>query len=161
MSQIKSLSDQSNSIDYTIDMHVHSDLQVYCNQIIKDIHDQLFFDQHLTNERCMYILNHRHTIESEFIRFLNDCIHHLNIDWQIRAHLLANLNKFSMNLTQINSYNDINHAYHINSNSDEESDVDDSTVHLYSDDEDDDDDCDICDDLENLILDELEMEQYD
>ena len=47
------------------------------------------------------------------------------------------------------------HNYQINYDSDEESSyVDESTLDIYSNED------DVCDDLENLILDELEMEEY-
>jgi hypothetical protein len=63
-------------------------------------------------------------------------------------------NQFSAGLIHINNNNHILlDSYRPNYDSDEESYVDDSTVDIYSYED------DICDDLENLILDQLEMEQ--
>jgi hypothetical protein len=103
----------------------------------------------------MFILNHHNTIEHQLVEVLNHRIHDLNIPNDIRQRLIENLNKFSNNLIQINSYTNARHHYvFVN---DEEYDED-----SYIDDENDDDtysdENDMYDDLENVILDQIEME---
>ena len=152
MSAMKFSSEKSNASNDIINIDMNSNLRDLCLKIINDIQNKVFVDEDLSHERSMYILNNRNTIESELIHFLNDSIHQLNIDPQIRTRLITNLHQFSTNLTQIDNYSYINHSYGVNYDSDEESDVDDFTNDISSDQD------YSCDDLENLILDEIELE---
>jgi len=152
MSRIKSLTDNFNSSGYINHDNISPNLRLEYNKIINDLQHQLFFDQDLTHEHRMFLLNNRNTIESKFIQVLHDRINNLNIDSDIRERLIGNINKFSENLTHINIYSNTNHHFHVNYNSDEESDIDYQTDNFDSDANDD------YDDLENLILDEIEME---
>ncbi|CAF4300570.1 unnamed protein product, partial [Adineta steineri] len=96
----------------------------------------------------MYILNRRHTIESDFITMLHDRINQLNIDIHIRERLATNLNGFNSSFNNVDLYTDIRDYFGVNHDSDEESyfdpETDDTYVNLQ----------DCCDDLENLILDD-------
>jgi len=157
MSQNKSASNNCDSSNDTNDNIISSDLRVQLNQIIKDFEHQNFFDPSLSNEHILYILNNRFTIENEFIDKLNNRIQGLDIDPNIRQRLIANLDKFRTYYILIDNTSDItndvifNYPFHYDS--DQDSYVDDSTSDIYSD-----DDNDLCDDLENLILDQIEFE---
>ncbi|CAF1514658.1 unnamed protein product [Adineta steineri] len=156
MSEIKSL--PNNFIpscyinDNNINNNISSNLQAECIEILNAIQNQLFFDQDLTYEHRMYILNRRHTIESDFITMLHDRINQLNIDIHIRERLATNLNGFNSSFNNVDLYTDIRDYFGVNHDSDEESyfdpETDDTYVNLQ----------DCCDDLENLILDDIEFE---
>ena len=135
---------------------ISSDVRGQMTQIIKDAHKQIFINQNLCLGRRMHILNNRKAMEGELIRFISDRIHQLNIDNAVREQLLVNLHKFSADFTPIDHYSYVNHGRPVFVYAqDDESDEDDFAEDISS------NGYDTCDDLENLILDELEFEQFE
>lgn len=151
MSQAKSFPVNPDLFNIINDNTISPAVRAEFDQLIKDLSDPLFFDQHLSNEHMMHILNNRYTIESAFINILHDRIHQLNVDSVIRQRLLNNIGKISMHYLQINNNVPVDAGLYFYLGTDEEFDVD------SSDDDFDSDDNEICDDLENLLLDEMDM----
>ncbi|CAF1464941.1 unnamed protein product [Adineta steineri] len=99
-----------------------------------------------------YILERRHTIESDFIQMLIDRINQSNIDLPTREHLTAKINQLSTNLRYVDRFTNTRISFNANNDSDEEPNDD------YEPD-DTDIEFDYCDDLENELLDEIELQQ--
>ena len=155
MSFIKSLpvnSIPSNCINL---IDISSDVRAQMTQIIKDVHKQIFINQNLCLGRRMHILNNRKAMECELIRFISDRIHQLNIDNAVREQLIVNLYKFSADFTLIDHYSYVSHGHPLVYAQDDESDEEDFAEDISS------NGYDTCDDLENLLLDELEFEQFE
>jgi hypothetical protein len=133
---------------------INPNLRVEYDNICNEIQNKLFFDQDLTYDHLMFILNHQNTIEHRLVQVINHRIHDLDIPHGLHQRLIENLNKFSLNFIQINTYTNTHQPYvFVNDDeSDEESyfDDDDDDIDSYED--------DMYDDLENLILDQIEME---
>jgi hypothetical protein len=64
MSRTKSFSFNSNSSGCIIN-NIGRNIYNEFNKIINDIHGQLFFDEDLTYQDLMYIINNRKTIENK------------------------------------------------------------------------------------------------
>ena len=156
MSFIKSLpvnSIPSNCINL---IDISPDVRAQMTQIIKDVHKEIFIAKDLCYGRRMHILNNRKAMEGELIRFISDRIHQLNVDVAVREQLIVNLHKFSADFTLIDHYSYVNHGRPVFVYAhDDESDEDDFAEDISS------NGYDTCDDLENLLVDELELEQFE
>jgi len=129
--------------------HIHAD-------IIKNINDQLFFDDKLDYNQKMYLLNHHSSIEEHFLNIIIEHVRNLTLNDQIRQFYLDNINKFSSNLFHVHRDSHVNFRHYVidDDYDDTEDYVDDYDDELNEPDNDD------CDDLENLLLDEYEIEFY-
>ena len=81
------------------------------NEILKNVHNQLFLNKDLTYDHLMYLINNRYTIEDRMFRFINDQLHHVILDDDLRHSCLNNFMKFSHDLIYVNSDNMINSGF--------------------------------------------------
>jgi hypothetical protein len=116
MSRTKLLSDNSNSSRCLINDNIRLNLYDEYNKIINDMKHKLFFDQDLTYQHLMFILNNRKTIENKLIDILFDRINQLNVPFDIREDLISNINKFSIAFTPVSNNNQENQDEQVNNN---------------------------------------------
>ncbi|CAF2793226.1 unnamed protein product [Rotaria sp. Silwood2] len=156
MSNNKSPSNQNSSIpnDNEFNYQITNDLSIKINDIIRNNNYRLFFDENLSYDQLMFLLNNRSSIESGLIDFIIEQIHQLIPDENIRQVFLTNINRFAGHLHMVNSDTQvIRHLVFYPD--DEDDDYDEETTS--------DDDSmfdDILDDIENELLDELEFEHF-
>jgi hypothetical protein len=103
MSRTKLFSCNSNSSGCIINDNIRHNLYDELNKILNDLHHQLFFDEDLTYDQVMFILDNRETIENKLIDILFDRINQLNISDDIRSKLISNIYTFSMAFKPVSS----------------------------------------------------------
>ncbi|CAF1350761.1 unnamed protein product [Rotaria sordida] len=79
--------------------------------MVINLQDQLFFDNDLTYDHLMFILNYGDTIENKFLDILFDQINDLNLDENIRGQLITNIYLFSSRFLPVNIHTNINRRY--------------------------------------------------
>ncbi|CAF1295501.1 unnamed protein product [Rotaria sp. Silwood1] len=152
----------STSHDNEYSYHITNDLSIKINDIIRSSDYRLFFDDHLSFEQLMFLLNHRYSIEISVLDFIIDKIYQLIKDENIREIFLNNINKFAGHLHLVNSDTDVSlrPTFFLGDSDDAD--------YYYDDDDDDDrtitdDDSifeDSFDDLENDLLDRFDFEHF-
>ncbi|CAF4438369.1 unnamed protein product, partial [Rotaria sp. Silwood2] len=148
----KLFSNNSLSSGSRSDYRICPDCVVIIGNIFKEIDHQVFFDDHLSHDRQMYILNRRNTIEGHFITLIKDRLHNLTSDYDIHRNCFYNINKLSREFTLVYYDTNINCRNIVHEYDDDETVVDHliddpNPFHNNS-----------SDDLENMLLDEYEME---
>jgi hypothetical protein len=142
------------------DGHIRPNCVINCGDILKEMHDQLFVDDNLSYDQCMFLLNHRNSIQGRFIDVITDRIRNLNISDNIRQVCLDNVDKFSRHLIHEHSDANVNFGpFRLDDDDDESHEdylIDDPNLNDHEGSGDDNDD----DDLENMIIDEYEAEHY-
>ncbi|CAF2879853.1 unnamed protein product [Rotaria sp. Silwood2] len=115
--------------------------------------DKVFLDDNLSYEQMLLLLNNRFSIEKQFIQLIKDVIINITHDHNIRRGHLENVDFLSAHLTLVNRYSYFVPRFIAN---DFDDDDDDGDLNY----DEDDDTFDEFDDMENMIIDELEFEQF-
>ncbi|CAF5007261.1 unnamed protein product [Rotaria sp. Silwood1] len=157
----------SSSYDNEYIYHITDDLKIKINDIIRSSDYRLFFDDNLSFDQLMFLLDHRYSIESSVLDFIIDQIHQLIKDENIREILFNNINRFAGHLHLVNSDTDVSPrpTFFLGDNDDDDyyyDDDDDDEQTLTDDDSSDADSIfdDSYDDLENDLLDRLDFEHF-
>ncbi|CAF3844509.1 unnamed protein product [Rotaria sp. Silwood1] len=144
----------STSNDNEFNYRLTDDLTIKINDIIRNNNYRLFFDENLSYDQLMYLLNNRFSIESGAIDFIIDQIHQLIPDENTRQVFLTIINRFAGHLRIISSDTRVIHQPVFFLDDDSDDDVDDDSNDSSSISE------DSFDDLENDLLDEFDFEHF-
>ena len=142
----------ASSSDHQFNYRLSDNLVLNINDFFKDNNYRLLFDDNLSHEQRMLLMDRRHSLESDFIEFVKDRINHLILDDNIRKSYLDNVDKFSRGLMVVDRNTVVVSSNMFSDDTDDETAMlddgrdDDSPVH------------DDNDDLEIVVMDQLELE---
>lgn len=130
---------------------INEEIRVKFEKLAYKIEHQLFLDVYLNHRQCMFLLYRSAAIKNEFLRYLHHCTYGLDVSQNGRADSVDNLNDSSTGLVPMAICSNINQY-----NKDDDSDEEETYAECLSDIDFDEDDT--CDDIENILLDQLEFE---
>ena len=167
----KSFPDNSSEPAHRNQGQICRDCEESIRKVFQDVDRQIFLDDRLTDNQKMFLLNNPKSIERGLVDFIADQIettarshYHLHrtcivsIDEQLRRFIPVSHDSRIISRHGI-QYVDDGDAGAIFDGGDRDDD-DEDVIDAEYDEEDDDDDDDVSYNLEDMVLDEMEMEEY-